>query len=309
MNRKLLSIILIVTVAIMTGCSTKQTNSQLNASANTQSQQSNESNVIKDKSNTESDSSTINDTKASTNKVNLYNVIENTYKIANITIKYPQISNLGDADRQSQINKLIKNSVIEGYDLTETIKTGVIPDYNEPIENLTMDVTYSIELQDENILSIKYLCEANMKNSAHPNNYLYTTNIDISDAKILKLSDMFVIDKTLVNAFKNGTYIPWSKDFDTSDNKTLEENLKREISNYYNDNDQVMITSLKQSDNPEGPTNSYLNFSYLTKDGLVISTGVSHAEGDHAEFKIPYNALKHNIKTDNKALHNLLESS
>ena len=288
MNRKLLSIILIITVATITGCSNKQLNAQ--------SQQSN----------TESDNSTIKDTKtnstidarATTNKVNLYNVIENTYKIANITIKYPQISNLGDDDKQSKINKLIKDSVIEGYDLTETIKTGVIPDYNESIENLTMDVTYIIGLQNENMLSIEYLGEANMKNSAHPNNNLYTTNIDIANMKILRLSDMFTIDQTLVNAFRNGTYIPWREDYKSEDIKILTENLKSEIYNY--NNDKYMLTSLEQSDNQSiGSTNPGWYFSYLTKDGLVISTTVSHAGGDHAEFKIPYNVLKDNIKEDN----------
>lgn len=302
MNKKSLSVILIITAFTMIGCSNKQTNNQLNANTSTQSQQS------KDNSNSESanpkiDSINTNnskDIKETGKKDNLYNVIENTYKIANITIKYPQISNLGDDNKQEKINKLIKDSVIDGYDLTETIKTGVIPSYNEPIENLSLDVSYTIELQDSNILSIKYLGESYMKNSAHPNNELCTTNVDINNVKILRLSDMVTINQALVDALRKGNYVPWSKDF------ALTQSDINTLIGAYNDRD--LQTALEQSDKPNGLENPFYTHSYLTKDGIVISISVNHAAGDHAEFKMSYNSIKNNIKTNNEELNNLLDS-
>jgi hypothetical protein len=277
----------------MIGCSNKQTNHQSNTL--TQSQQSN------DKSNnTKSDNITAagvktNSTgneKAADKKSNSYNVTENIYKIANITLKYPQISNLGDDNKQEKINKLIKDSVIDGYNLTVAIKTGILPDYKEPIENLTLDVIYSIELQSSNILSIKYLGQSNMKNSAHPNNELYTTNVDINNVRVLKLSDMVTINQSLVNAFRKGNYVPWSKDF------TLTQSDINNTIGIYNDRD--LQTALEQSDKPNGLVNPFYTHCYLTKDGIVIGIGVAHAAGDHAEFKIPYNSIKSNLKTEIK---------
>lgn len=289
MNRRLLSITLIIITIAMTGCSNKQTNNESNTL--TQSQQSNDNSVPNDQSkNTKIDNNTaagvkINSTsneKTAAKKAASYNVTENTYKIANITLKYPQISNLGDDNKQKKINKLIKDSVIEGYNLTEAIKTGILPDYKEPIENLTLHVTYSIELQNSNILSIKYFGQSNMKNSAHPNNDLYTTNVDINNVRVLKLSDILTVDENLVNAFRKGTYVPWSKDF------TLTQSDLNNIIGGYSDKD--LKNALEQSDKPSGLANAFFTHIYLTKDGIVISIAVQHAAGDHAEFKIPYNS-------------------
>lgn len=291
MNKKLLSIALIIIAITMIGCSNKQTNNQSNTSA--QLQQSNDNSVTNVKS-----SNTKIDNIPSSKKAVSYNVTENTYKIANITLKYPQISNLGDDNKQKKINKLIKDSVMEGYNLTEAIKTGILPDYKEPIENLTLNLTYSIELQNSDILSIKYLGQSNMKNSAHPNNDLYTTNVDINNVKVLKLSDMFTIDENLVNAFRRGAYVPWSKDF-----LLAKSDINNKIGEY---SDKDLQTALEQSDKPNGLANAFFAHCYLTKYGIVISIGVQHAAGDHAEFKIPYNSIKSNLKIANEFLISIL---
>jgi len=226
---------------------------------------------------------------------NSYQITTNTYKNANITVSYPQISNLADNDKQTRINNLIKAAVFDDYGITEMIKTGFIPIYDEPVENLTMDVTYTIELQNTNILSIKYLGEAYVKNAAHPYNELYTTNIDISNENILKLPDIVRIDQAFVNAFRKGTYIPWFE-ISGDDIKQLNAAISTAMSDY---NDSGLKTAFEQSDKTEVSGNPYSVYCYLTKEGIVVSISVAHVTGDHAEFEIPYNSIKDNIKIIN----------
>ncbi|KHD34963.1 hypothetical protein NL50_14985 [Clostridium acetobutylicum] len=321
MNKKILLTTLIgASIFIMAGCSNSQSNDQSKkpskqskvstakaptASTSKDSKQPENTNSSSENTtkstNKTTNSNTANNkttssTPAPTNKPSsMYSIAQNTYTIANIKINYPQISNLGDNNKQLAINNLIKDSVINGFNLTQAIKTKTLPDYNEPIENLTLNVNYTVELQNSNILSIRYLGSSNMKGSAHPNNELYTTNIDINNAKTMNLQGMFSINQTLITSFRKGAYIPYNSSIDS-------QTISKEISTY---NDSYLQTAFEKSDNPIGQENPSSAFSYLTKDGLVISIGITHAAGDHAELKIPYSSIKSIVKTDNKALNGL----
>lgn len=336
MKRKILTAIIIVAAISMVGCANNKATKENITSTTVQTQQAKSNNVIDNATNTTANntasnevneanntnttatvtnSAAVNSSKSTTtttnnssgstikNSVNSlakvssnYNVVKAVYKYSNITIEYPEITNLGNSAKQAQLNSLIKTSVLDGFDLTSDIKTGTIAGYNQPIADLTMNITYNIGLKNKNILSIEYLGDSNIKGSMHPNNYIYTSNIDINNVKALKLGDMFSLTPNFVTAFKNyGVYKPWYQA--SNEGAPSKSDITAQIYNY-NDNN-YMLQCLNKSDVPwsqaqNGDASGV--FSYLTNDGVVISMEVSHAGGDHAEFKVPYSYVSKNIK-------------
>jgi hypothetical protein len=101
-----------------------------------------------------------------------------------------------------------------------------------------------------------------------------TANIDLNAVRTLKLSDAVIVDKSLVEQFLKGKYIPRGEDLDLQTAGALKDIAagfdKKELLSRFKD-----------------PAAAF----YFTKDSLVISAEVIHAAGDHAEFAISYNDL------------------
>lgn len=198
----------------------------------------------------------------------IYSITQNVYKNKNITINYPQITNLGDANKQSSINQLIKNDVL-AY-----VNSNIEADSN-------LELKYNVKLQTPNLLSIQYSGVGSRPSSAHPDNIFYTTNISIKDSKKLRLSGIVNVDINLANAFKKGQYVDsrgMSKDAQEQITGYVKDNIStNDLVKYFNEADSFDIKNVNQS----------ITFSYLTKDAIVISVSVPHALGDHAEFSIP----------------------
>lgn len=225
---------------------------------------------------------------SSNGSTRIYSITQNVYKNKNITVNYPEITNLGDANKQSTINQLIKNDVL-AY-----INRNIAEDSN-------LELKFNVKLQTPDLLSIQYLGVASAPNAAHPSNIFYTTNISIRDAKKLRLSDLVNVDVNLANAFKKGQYV------DSGSNYTKEE--QAQIIKYVNDNISTndLIKYFNGADSPDVENiNPSSTFSYLTKDSIVISTNVPHALGDHAEFSIPYKNIQSNINEKNSAIKGLM---
>lgn len=197
-----------------------------------------------------------------------YNITQNVYKNKNITVNYPQITNLGAANKQSTINQLIKNDVL-AY-----VNDNIAEDSN-------LELKYSVKLQTPDLISIKYSGVGSRPSSAHPDDTFYTTNISIKDSKKLRLSDIVNVDINLANAFKKGQYVDsrgMSKDAQEQITGYVKDNIStNDLVKYFNEADSFDIKNVNQS----------ITFSYLTKDAIVISVSVPHALGDHAEFSIP----------------------
>ncbi|MHC1681592.1 MAG: DUF4163 domain-containing protein [Clostridiaceae bacterium] len=219
-----------------------------------------------------SDSTNLNKTNLNSEYNHSYELISSLYSIDDIHIKYPQLINLGDKNKQSIINDLIK---------TDALK--VLNYYKNSTHDLTLEIDYTIKRQDLNILSLQYSGIGYIKGAAHPNNLLYTTNININTGKKLRLKDIVNIDKNLISKFINGDLKPLNPYVDyTLSNFSTEELLKT-----FENADSLSNT---------GSENYSDVFSYLTKDSLGISMNVSHAVGDHTEFEIKLKDIKNNIK-------------
>lgn len=211
-----------------------------------------------------------------------YNIIKESYTEKNIKINYPQIVNLSDQSKQKRLNDKIKESA---YGSLKNLS-------KEDKDNLDIDLDYKITLKTDDLLSLFYSGSTYYKGANHPNAELYTTNIDVKNEKILRLADLINIDENFVLKFRNAKMIsPQNKQKDMV------------LSPPFDNSNQEWI---ERFDNADTKGSGAQDYSYLTKDSLIISVPVAHVFGDHAEFEIKYQYLKDNLKTENAIWKDLL---
>lgn len=205
-----------------------------------------------------------------------YKIINETYNNKGIKISYPQISDFSDAKKQKELNEIIKNEALKGINY-----------YKDVDGDVTIDINYKIVCQEPELLSIIYSGVGNISGAAHPSNLFYTTNLDITNKKNLRLTDIVNIDDDLVNMLINGGFKAVNSDYESEYKSSIN-----------------MLTlgdwkKMLQAADPSDKMGS--EFSYMTKDSLGISLGVIHALGDHAEFQIKYKDIWKYIKLKDDA--------
>lgn len=300
MNKKLIVISLLSLSFFMVGCTNNNEVKNTSANVSTQSnkapqtQQLNNTDTTKNSTDSQgkaggnSSSENKGTTQNSNQAAEVYQLNSNVYKNQNITINYPQITGLGDSNKQSVINELIKNDVVS------YVNKNIAGD-----SNLTLN--YIVKLQASDLLSIQYSGVASRSNSAHPSNIFYTTNIDVKNGKKPRLSDFVQVNQDLVKAFKKGQYVNfqsrYSKEQQAEIVKYVNDNISaNNLIKYFNEADSLDIENVNTSS----------TFSYLTKDSIVISVNVPHALGDHAEFSINYKNIQRNINAKDSVLKSLI---
>lgn len=272
MDRQLLAIMLVSLGILIAGCDNKEVNVQVPNNTNTQTSSNQVSNSM-DKASSSNSNVSKEENKNSQNRNELrYRVNKSIFKDKNVKIYYPQVSGLGDDIREKAINELIKEGAL-AY-----VKNGVD-------ERLTAEIGCEISLANKDFISVKYSGVEYYSGAVHPNNIFYTTNIDVKNGKLLKLDDIVVINQKLVDAFKNGKYIPYS----ATDDPKADKEREAAISEYVNKlDDKGLLESLKKSDYKDEMGNLPLTSSYLTNDAVGISINIPHVMGDHVEYEIKY---------------------
>jgi len=81
-------------------------------------------------------------------------------------------------------------SVLGWYDL----------DFFEPEERLTLDIEYKVKLKTDGLLSIVFRGLGYIMYTAHPNNLLYTLNLDVQTGEPVRLADRVLMDEALADA-------------------------------------------------------------------------------------------------------------
>ncbi|GAA0077045.1 DUF4163 domain-containing protein [Clostridium sp. CTA-5] len=211
--------------------------------------------------------------KNSTKKSNEYEITSENYTKNNVKINYPQIKNLNDSEKLKLINKDLQEAALK-----------ILDDYSEDDPNLialTLSINYEVKLKNEKYISIVYRGESNVKGAAHPTSIFYTTNIDVEKGSSIRLSDYENIDNILkkLKDSKNIKVIAESDELAEAQRNFL-----------LNIQDDKLINMLKNADfykaNGEIQSPKKGTYSYLDKDGIVISVQVNHAIGDYGEFKL-----------------------
>lgn len=282
---------LIISIAsVVGGCTSKTTSNTINTSDAASSQIEFSSSEITDQNAKVPQYANKSD-KASTPN---FEIITKTYVNKNIKINYPQIANFSDADKQKQINDLIKNDIMNDYKKDINRLVGYAFDtYKEAEAGLTEDVNYYIKLNSPKLLSILYVKNASIPKSAHPNNYVHSINIDIQKGNILKFKDFIKVDDNFVEKLKNVKDRIWTPKvlpgIETTDelNKQLAGIIGQELNLRSN---KALIDQFNSED---------YSF-YFTKDNLGMTIDVPHFAGDYAELEIKFNDIKDNIKPENE---------
>ncbi|MBB6447303.1 DUF4163 domain-containing protein [Bacillus benzoevorans] len=202
-------------------------------------------------------------------------VLEKTsYQTGNLTIHYPQFRQLNDKEKEDSINQWIREEAL-----------SYIQPYEDP--EVSMDMDYQIMMQTPKIVSIVYTGESSIKGGAYPTHLLFTTNVDITSGKKLKLLDPYTINDALVEALKKGTYLDRENPSQPNQEKTAA------VFDFLNSvQNQEWVDALKQADNPNLEENTWGIFTYQTPDSLVASFQVPHALGDHAEIRLDRTTLQ-----------------
>lgn len=179
------------------------------------------------------------------------------------TIHYPQLV-MQDASEERKINDLIYSEVTA---------------YASQYDGGTLIVDFQVMLHTDNTLSILYNAEYN--GEAYPTELIFTTNIDLNNGEKMKLSDVAVVNEDFVEKFKRSPYL------DGENPSSPNEEKKAAVLDYLESIEVTeLVDALKQGDQASMTDNPYGAFSYLQDDSVVVSIGVPHAIGDHAEFKV-----------------------
>jgi hypothetical protein len=197
--------------------------------------------------------------------------LESIYSNKEIKISYPQISNL-NLQLSSVINETIKNESL-----------GLLNDYSEDIEDLSLEINYTYELLENRIISICFQGIAYTKNAAYPNNIFYTSNIDLRTGKKLVAKDILEVNRDLIEIIKKN-----AKYENGYENRELTSAINEEFKNYDPSN---MLTDIKESGTVENKI-----YLYLKQNSLGVSFPVMHALGDYANFEIDYDDLSEFLK-------------
>ena len=195
-----------------------------------------------------------------------YQIKKTLYQSGNLTIQYPQLTDMTDKIKEQQMNELLK---------TEAIK--FVTQYGDNDSSLSME--YQVTMNTKDTLSVLYSGDYN--GGIYPTHLIFTTNIDLQSGEKLSLSDVASINEEFIDEFKQSPYI--DRDQPSSPNKELEAAVIEYLNGF---NQQELLEAFKQADQPSMKDNPYGIYSYFEKDHLIVSIQVPHALGDHAEFKM-----------------------
>lgn len=187
---------------------------------------------------------------------------ETTYLHKNLGIKYPQIVNMEDSDRQTAVNDQIKEDVM-----------AVIEANGLDTEKDSLNLTYKVSALDRDKIVIFYEGSFEKDGAADPTALFLTDTISLKTGKHTRLSD-YVDGKTLSSLLTaDGEYQVVGDD----------EDLKKEVRKY--------LASQKASDLEKIFNNADFggagkdfpkSFSYERQGVIYFTVPVSHALGDYA---------------------------
>ena len=193
------------------------------------------------------------------------------YVSNNVSIEYPQVSGLEDAEQEEKLNAHLKENAL-------SILTSY-PDSKEPMDPAkdTLDIECEVISADMSRVTAVYKGSYYMDQAAHPNNLFYTNTVDTKTLRDYCLKDAAdpytmavyalaedVVLKDADNELREA-YLEWQKDMKPEQYQACLENADFPLT--------------KSSD---GKTLTWPDsFSYESEGDLYFSVPVPHALGDY----------------------------
>ncbi len=210
-----------------------------------------------------------------------FTITAKTYEKGNVHIEYPHVENLVSQEITDWYNNQFKNTV--------DIHTGEAEEGDLAAASDTVNETFQVTYQSEDMISI--LIEGNFyaEGAAHPYSYKSSYNINLKTGETMGIVDEYTPEE-IVNDILSGQNCTMLKNAETMeplDGEELE-SAKQEIEAR---DREYMLESIKECDysflvGADGTiTNSrdiIYAYSFRLKDGRwAICTDVSHALGDY----------------------------
>ncbi|MCI9360380.1 MAG: DUF4163 domain-containing protein [Hungatella sp.] len=188
----------------------------------------------------------------------------------NITIAYPEISNMNDSGKQEQVNQLLKENASSLY-------TSMEADGN--LES--MDIKCRVESLDRNRATVVYTGSYKLKDGAYPVSVFFTNTVDLQQVKSLGINDYS--DAYTMAGYLMSDDVEFYQVNSELKNALLEYRATQTLEDYTNLFNQADFP-LKSSD---GTADFPQSFSYLNQSTLYFSIPVPHALGDYAIVSFP----------------------
>lgn len=203
---------------------------------------------------------------------NVFEVVKETYTDRAISINYPQIKNMADAEKQARLNQIIKTEAL-----------GILQDYDaDDLAKLTVKLDYVVSRQTAELLSVRFTGSRFLKGTPYPTALFQSINLEVQAARKLQLQDLIQVNEQFVATMKNGR-------MNAAEKVTFE---KLRLDNG------KLLKIFSKADLAGSSENPDRAFSYFTTDGMGISFSVIHALGDHVEFELPLENLASFIKPE-----------
>lgn len=200
-------------------------------------------------------------------KNNNFDIVKSEFSKDNITIKYPQLLNLNNDEKQLTINKYIEDRA----------KRVLLNYTEEEIKNLNIDINYEIMKKENNFLSIVFKGYIFLNESAHQSDIYETMNINIENEILeLNLSDIVTIDDEFIKEIYNSQIFS-------------NENLKSEVKEYLTEQ---IIKNVLVSESPK---------YYLKNNVIGINFEVPYAIGSNVQIEISMEEIQNNLKLEYKS--------
>jgi hypothetical protein len=193
-----------------------------------------------------------------------YSIVKCVYETETEYFEYPQIENLQDEIKQMQINELLKKAGLAWAGNYTSADKG------------TAHCKYEVKISNDYLFSVSFLGYIDPKHAAYPSAIFYTINIDVADAKIIRLKDIVMISDDFINL----VYQPYTEQLQSildADNRLYKEKVLEDCWK-----PELIYADLLFDETGRG------TYSYFTENMLVISIEAPHVLGDYAEIKIPY---------------------
>lgn len=202
-------------------------------------------------------------------------ITEAKYQKDGIEASYPVFIYGADEEKLKKWNQIILQ------DFQKILQIYAFNPFPELTPNPTnipkiLTIDYDIKLNNDQFISILYRASFNSPYSAHPTELVYTTNIDKTRDKRIRLSDIIKINSDFVKAFRTWDFIAAEEG-----NKEYNQAIADYIANL---SDEDLMMGFLNADQI-GSENLWGVFSYLTSERLGISIAVPNYIGDHVEFE------------------------
>jgi len=221
--------------------------------------------------------------------VNPVQVVTKHYHKNGITAEYPVLIGGGSKSDLLHWNQLIKT------DFDKILSIYSFYPYPEPalkhdeMETINLDITYLIKVNEYHLLSIFYTADYSSTFSAHPSQLIYTTNLDLTVDKRLRLSDVVELNNAFVTDFRTWDLVSYEVG-----NKEYNQAIYDYVAGL---SDEDLLMGFQTAD-IIGTGNLWGDYSYLTHNRLGISLGVPTYIGDHVEYEKKYTRLQDFLKPD-----------